>query len=96
MAGLPEAHNMNSSYSMKFDGKDTMEQHKPIRDQVAALERASADFLRQLGYEILGSHPKPALPDERLFAQVRNIIVSKFPPLEQVRHDCAANRYENT
>lgn len=29
-----------------FPEQDTMEQHKPIRDQVAALERALADFLQ--------------------------------------------------
>jgi hypothetical protein len=65
-----------------FPEQDTMEQHKPIRDQVAALERALADFLRQQGYVVPGSHPRPVAPDEQIFAQVRNIVESKFPPVE--------------
>lgn len=65
-----------------FPEQDTMEQQKPIRDRVAALERALADFLRQRGYDILGSHPKSAPPEEGLFAQVRNIVEPKFPPVK--------------
>jgi hypothetical protein len=65
-----------------FPEQDTMEQHKPMRDQVAALERALADFLKQQVYDVLGSHPRRVEPDEQLFAQVRNIVESKFPPAE--------------
>jgi|SRR5829696_201447 len=50
--------------------------------QVAALERALADFLRQQGYDVPGSHPRPVAPDGRLFTQVRTIVESTFPPVE--------------
>lgn len=38
------------------------EAHKPIRDQMAVLERAIADELRQRGYVILGTHPRRGSP----------------------------------
>jgi hypothetical protein len=59
-----------------------MDKHKPMRDQVAALERALADFLRQQGYDVPGSHPRPVAPDGQLFTQVRTIVESTFPPVE--------------
>jgi hypothetical protein len=65
-----------------FPEQDTMDQHKPIRDQVAVLERALADFLRQQGYDVPGSHPRPVAPDGQLFTQVRTIVESTFPPVE--------------
>lgn len=55
------------------------EAHKPIRDQMAALERAIADELRQRGYVILGTHPRPGSPDECLLSQLLALIDSKFP-----------------
>src|SRR5215210_6860569 len=48
-----------------FPEQDTMDQHKPICDQVAALERALADFLRQQGYAVPGSHPRPGCAGTR-------------------------------
>ncbi len=65
-----------------FPEQDKMEQHVPIRNQVAALERALADFLQRQGYDVPGSHPHPVPPDEQLFTQVRAIVESKFPPVE--------------
>lgn len=65
-----------------FPEQDTMEQHEPKRDHVAALERALADFLQEQGYIVLGSHPRPLAPDEQLFAQVLTIVEPKFPPVE--------------
>jgi hypothetical protein len=66
-----------------FPEQETMAKHAAIRDQVAALERALADFLRQRGYDVRGSHPRAVAPDENLIAQVRAIVESKFPPLGQ-------------
>jgi hypothetical protein len=60
---------------------DAMAEHQPARDRMAALERALADFLRQRGYDVLGTHPKPVPPDPALWAQVQGTVDPKFPAL---------------
>jgi hypothetical protein len=55
--------------------------HKPVRDQMGALERAIADELRQRGYNVLGTHPREGLPDQSLLQQIRRLLDAKFPVL---------------
>jgi catechol 2,3-dioxygenase-like lactoylglutathione lyase family enzyme len=64
-----------------FPERQTMAEHQPTRDQLAALERALADFLKQRGYNVVGMHPKPVPPDPALLAQLQKIVDPKFPAL---------------
>jgi hypothetical protein len=63
-----------------FEERKTFPEHCAFRDQTAALERALADELRQRGYEVLGTHPRPAPPDADLFKHVIAILQDSFPP----------------
>ncbi len=64
-----------------FPERETIAEHQPTRDQMAALERALADILGQRGYHVLGTHPRPVPPDPALLAQVQAIVDPKFPML---------------
>lgn len=64
-----------------FAEQATFEEHVPIRNQMAALERAMADHLKERGYSVLGTHPKKGAPDETLLAKVIAILDDKFPAL---------------
>jgi hypothetical protein len=64
-----------------FREQPTMAEHKPTRDQMAALERALADYLRQRRYDVLGTHPSAHPPDSALLAQVLEVVGRKFPVL---------------
>lgn len=57
-----------------FPQRATMEEHRLLRDEMAALERAVADILRERGYQVLGNHPKrrPVAP-ELLTAVIREL-----------------------
>ena len=62
-----------------FSEQPDFEAHKPKRDQLAALERAIADDLRQRGYDVLGSHPRIGLPDQPLLQQLQRLLRARFP-----------------
>lgn len=62
-----------------FPEQATLENHVPIRNQMAALERAIADELRRRGYEVLGNHPRASPPKQPLLEQTRALLDSKFP-----------------
>lgn len=55
------------------------EAHKPVRDQMAVLERAIADELRRRGYVVLGTHPRDGTPDQAVLQQLRALLDAKFP-----------------
>ncbi len=55
------------------------EAHKPVRDQMAALERGVTDELRQRGYQVLGTHPRAGTPDEAVLRQLLALLDPKFP-----------------
>jgi hypothetical protein len=55
------------------------EAHKPVRDHMAALERAVADELRQRGYAVLGTHPRAGTPDQIVLQQIQALLDPKFP-----------------
>ncbi len=61
-----------------FPEQATFKAHVPLRDQMAALERALADELRQRGYLVLGSHPCVGTPDPSVLHQVKEILTPKF------------------
>ena len=63
-----------------FDQQASMDLHKPIRDQMAALERALADHLKEKGYVVLGDHPKPGSVDHALWTQVLGVIEDEISP----------------
>lgn len=59
--------------------QDDFEAHKPIRDQMAALERAVSDEFRRRGYVVLGTHPRAGAPDQVVLQQIRTLLDPKFP-----------------
>jgi len=59
------------------------EAHKPVRDQMAALERAIADDLQQRGYVVLGTHPRAGTLDQAVLQQLRALLDPKFPSVTE-------------
>ena len=49
----------------------TMDAHKPIRDQVAAVEKRLAEDLEAAGYDVMNTVPSRAVLDEALYERVR-------------------------
>ena len=49
----------------------TMKAHKPIRDQVAALEKWLAEDLKAAGYDVMNTVRTSSVLDEALYGQVR-------------------------
>jgi hypothetical protein len=41
-----------------------MDSHRPVRDCTAALERRTADWFEDHGYQVLGSHPRRGSVDQ--------------------------------
>jgi hypothetical protein len=66
-----------------FPEQPDFEAHKPVRDRMAALERAIADELGQRGYVVLGTHPRAGSPDPALLQQLRALLNAKFPVIPQ-------------
>jgi hypothetical protein len=67
-----------------------MELHKPIRDKVAALEKALAEELKTSGYEVLNTVKCKMPLDAEMFATVRTAFATHFPALQ--RHDLKSRR----
>lgn len=65
-----------------FDEQETFQQHKQFRDATAALERAVADWLRERGYNVLGTHPRTGPLDKERLRAVIDHIEAKFPALD--------------
>jgi hypothetical protein len=70
-----------------FLEQKTMDQHRPIRDQVAALETGMALLLRSRGYEVIGTHGVNEVVDAELWNEVLGAVDDKFPPLQEVQRD---------
>jgi hypothetical protein len=59
--------------------KITFDAHRPIRDRMAALERAIADELRNRGYVVLGTHPRRGNPDAALLDEIWTLLNPRLP-----------------
>jgi len=64
-----------------FPEQKTMDRHRPVRDRVAALEKHLAIFLRQRGYQIIGTHAASTEVDPELWRRVVTAVSEKFPNL---------------
>jgi hypothetical protein len=62
-----------------FPEQVTMQSHCPVRDQVAAVEKALAASLRERGYRVVGLHHCSSELDPQLFAMVNQLIADEFP-----------------
>lgn len=65
-----------------FPEQTSFAEHVPVRNQMAALERAVADDLKELGYAVLGTHPRVGTPDPGLLLEVRTVIGKRFPTVK--------------
>jgi hypothetical protein len=62
-----------------FEQQLNMASHRPLRDQMAALESHLAELLRSRGYAVIGSHPLPKSVDAALLERVLPIVDEYFP-----------------
>lgn len=61
--------------------KNDMERHKPVRDKIAALEKALAEALSASGYKVLNTVRSRMPIDPERFVQVRVAFSEHFPKL---------------
>lgn len=59
----------------------TMDAHKPVRDQVAAMERRLAEDLAAAGYDVMNIVRSRAALDDAVYAEVRAAFAEEFPGL---------------
>lgn len=59
----------------------TMEAHKPVRDQIAALEKRLAEDLKATGYDVMNTVRSRAVVDDAVYEQVRAAFAAEFPGL---------------
>ena len=69
------------SHGPILDEVDNMEDHKPLRDQIAAMERELAADLSRAGYDVVNKVPARASLDEDAYAGVRAAFAGEFPGL---------------
>lgn len=62
-----------------FPEEREFESHRPVRDQIAALEHALAQTLRERGYTVLGKHSSPCPPDGSRLAEILGAVEAKLP-----------------
>jgi hypothetical protein len=65
-----------------FPEQHKLEEHKPYRDKVAALEKAISDYLKTKGYDVLGIHHASRQPDSNMFFNMKNLLDIEFPSIE--------------
>ena len=66
-----------------YPEQSDFDEHVPIRNQMAALERAIADELKQRGYDVLGTHPRRGSPDQAVLQQLVGLLNPTFPPITE-------------
>jgi hypothetical protein len=64
-----------------FDEQASMEQHRPFRDKMAALESHLAELLRSRDYPVIGKHAPAKEVDAVLLGRVMPIFDQHFPSL---------------
>ena len=52
--------------------------HRPVRDQVAALEKGLAGALRDRGYAVLGHHSCALQPDQSQLSDVLRLVEARL------------------
>jgi hypothetical protein len=71
-----------------FEKQLDMNAHKPVRDKVAALEKALACALKEGGYDVLNTVHCEKTLDPNLWNDVRNAFAKDFPQLlTQTKND---------
>ncbi len=70
-----------TAYGPLFKKQMNMKAHMPVRDKVAALEKALADSLRESGYDVLNHVNCRKKLDLRLWGTVRRVFARHFPKL---------------
>lgn len=66
--------------------------HQPVRDRVAALEKALATALRQRGYIVLGKHSSSLEPDGAKLAEVLRLVEVRLRKGGAVKYRTALDR----
>ena len=61
-----------------FDECENMESHVPVRDQMAALERRTADWFREQGFDVIGTHPRPRDVNAEIWNQLKAELTQRF------------------
>jgi hypothetical protein len=69
-----------------FPEQKTMENHKPYRDKVAALEKAASIYLKTRGYDVLGVHHASQQPDAIVFTKVIGLLDNEFPDTKKSKN----------
>ncbi len=62
-----------------------MDAHRPIRDCTAALERRTADWFREKGYQLLGTHPRREPVDQQVWRAIEVELSARFDTQTTVR-----------
>jgi hypothetical protein len=66
-----------------FEEQGTLEEHKPYRDRVGALETALAQRLRDRGYKVISTHTAGQVPELELWQEVCRIVDEKYPDIQK-------------
>lgn len=61
-----------------YEERQDMKSHVPFRNKAAALERKTADWFRDMGYEVLGSHPRRRNIDENVWRFIEDELKIRF------------------
>jgi hypothetical protein len=61
-----------------YEERDNMEEHVPVRDRTGAFERKMADWFKEKGYQVLGTHPREKKVDEKVWNEIERELSSKF------------------
>jgi hypothetical protein len=61
-----------------FPEQPDLKHHRRVRDIIAPLEAALAEYLRERGYFVVGDHPVTGKPDRTLLARMRRAIDKVF------------------
>lgn len=64
-----------------FPEQESFRDHIAYRDQMAALENALADHIRNNGYNVLGIHKSRKAVDKNILREVLKIAEKRFPPM---------------
>jgi hypothetical protein len=70
-----------TAYGPLFSEKSGTDEHNPLRDKVAALEKALCDSLGRAGYTVLNCVNCRKRLDESLWQKVREVFAERFPEL---------------